>query len=255
MAKLQIKTAVILNHVSGVRRQNYGELKNTGSDTSINVFTILAYNGSQERLNANGYNSTTRYFHDKKYTAYYCFSATLPFSANNSILNSYAKWALFSEPVTNVDNNQWSAGPSTLTHWQSMKSTTIGDTWYLMGGYDAAGDPTVSYCVSLEALASHSATYGSNIWRKLPSLNYSYSCPLNIEGSLLAFGGLDREKKCGVSTIQCYVPETNTWVAAGELPLGVYNCTCIMTSGKLYMFGGQDAITVLKSTYTTDIQF
>ena len=40
------------------------------------------------------------YFHDKKYTAYYCFSATLPFSANKSILNSYAKWALFSEPVT-----------------------------------------------------------------------------------------------------------------------------------------------------------
>ena len=41
-----------------------------------------------------------RYFHDKKITAYYCFSATLLFSTNNSILNSCVKWSLFSDPVT-----------------------------------------------------------------------------------------------------------------------------------------------------------
>ena len=162
--------------------------------------------------------------------------------------------SLLNLELLNVDNNQWSAGPSTLIPWQSMKSTTISDTWYLMGGYGAAGDPTDSYYVSLEALASHSATDGSNLWRKLPSLNYSYSCPLNIEGSLLAFGGLNRKKKCVVSTIQRYVPETNTWVAAGELPLGVYDCTCIITSGKLYMIGGRDTKTSLKSIYTTDVQ-
>ena len=123
-----------------------------------------------------------------------------------------------------------------------------------MGGYDDRG-PTGGYYISLEALASHSATDGSNLWRKLPSLNYSHSCPLNIEGSLLAFGGWDGEKQCGVSTIRRYVPETNTWVAAGKLPLRVYDCTCIMTSGKLYMIGGHDKKTSLKSTYTTDIQF
>ena len=132
---------------------------------------------------------------------------------------------------------------------------SVGDTWYLMGGYDGWGFPTGDYYISLEALASHSATDGSNLWRKLPSPNYSYSCPLNIEGSLLVFGGWDKEKKCGVSTIQRYVSETNTWVAAGELPLGVYDCTCIITSGKLYVIGGRNVITRLTSTYTTDIQF
>ena len=156
--------------------------------------------------------------------------------------------------VLDVDNNQWSTGPSTPTPWQSMKSTTIGDTWYLMGEYDDWKNPTGGYYVSLEALASHSATDGSNIWRKLPSLNYSNSCPLNIEGSLLAFGGRDTLKTC-CATIQRYMPETNTWVAAGELPLGAYDCTCIMTSGKLYVIGGQDAKIAFKSTYTTDIQF
>ena len=156
--------------------------------------------------------------------------------------------------VLNVDNNQWSTRPSVPTTWQDMKSTTIGDTWYLMGGYDDWDIiSTGGYYISLEALASHSATDGSNIWRKLPSLNYSSSCPLNIEGSLLAFGGWDRQK-CVVSIIQRYVPETNTWVAAGELPHAVYTSTCIMTSGKLYMIGGNDTKTFLKSIYTTDVQ-
>ena len=191
-----------------------------------------------------------------------CPFPSMPTPRHSPSATSYKHWLvvaggyrlnyLSSVEVLNVDNNQWSTGPSTPTPWQYMKSTTIGDTWYLMGGYDALAS---GYYISLEALASHSATDSSNIWRKLPSPNYSYSCPLNIEGSLLAFGGWDREKKCAVSAIQHYVPETNTWVAAGELPRALYTCTCIMTSGKLYMIGGQDAITVLESTYTTDIQF
>ena len=100
LAKLQLKTADILNHVNGVRRQNYGELKNTGSDTSINIFTNFSLQWQSRTTECLCLNSATRYFHDKKYTAYYCFSATLSFSVNNLILNSYAKWALFSEPVT-----------------------------------------------------------------------------------------------------------------------------------------------------------
>ena len=170
-------------------------------------------------------------------------------------INGYTINFVSSVEVLNVDNNQWSTGPSIPTPRQNMKSTTIGDTWYLMGGYDGWGNATDGCYISLEALALHSATDGSNIWRKLPSPNYSNSCPLNIEGSLLAFGGLDREKQFCVSTIQRYVPETNTWVAAGELPHAVFDCTCIMTSGKLYMFGGKDATARLKSTYTTHIQF
>ena len=71
--------------------------------------------------------------------------------------------------VLNVDNNQWSTGPSIPTPRQRMKSTTIGDTWYLMGGYDGLDYPTDGCYVSFEALASHSATDSSNLWRKLPS--------------------------------------------------------------------------------------
>ena len=43
LAKLQLKTAAGLNNVSGVRRQNYGELKTTGSDTLNNVFSNFSF--------------------------------------------------------------------------------------------------------------------------------------------------------------------------------------------------------------------
>ncbi len=144
--------------------------------------------------------------------------------------------------VLDVSNMQWSTGPSIPTPWEEMKSATIGDAWYLMGGGDGMAviynNPDV-YSVSLEALVSHSSSGSSNIWNKLPSLNCTESCPLNIGGSLLAVGGLDMESKKPVSTIQRYVPETNTWVQAEQLPHAVYDCTCITISDKIHVMGGR----------------
>ncbi len=145
--------------------------------------------------------------------------------------------------VLDVSNMQWSTGPSTPIPWRSMKSTTLGDTWYLMGGVceNLGWSPDV-YSVSLEALVSHSSSDSSNIWNKLSSLNCIWSCPLNIGGSLLAVGGEDMTSEMPVSTIQRYVPETNTWVQAGQLPHAVHGCTCIMTSDKFHVMGGYDGM-------------
>ncbi len=155
--------------------------------------------------------------------------------------------------VLDVSNMQWSTGPPTPTPWVRMKSTTIGDTWYLMGGRCEKlwQNITDVYSVSLVALVSRSSSDSSNIWNKLPSLNCTDSCPLNIGGSLLAVGGEDMKSKKSVSTIQRYDPETNTWVQAGQLPHAVYGCTCIMTSGKVHVMGGYDGKTGLKVLFTS----
>ncbi len=156
--------------------------------------------------------------------------------------------------VLDVSNMHWSTGPSLPTPWMEMKSATIGDAWYLMGGVDGMvggiyNNPDV-YSVSLVALVSHSSSDSSNIWNKLPSLNSTWSCPLNIGGSVLAVGGRDMKSREPVSTIQRYVPETNTWVQAGQLPHAIYDCTCIMTSGKVHVMGGYDGKTSLKELFT-----
>ncbi len=77
--------------------------------------------------------------------------------------------------ILDVSNMQWSTGPSTPTPWRSMKSVTIGDAWYLMGGWCEGQSSPDIYSVSLEALVSHSSSDSSNIWNKLPSLNCVHS--------------------------------------------------------------------------------
>ncbi len=155
--------------------------------------------------------------------------------------------------VLDVSNMHWSSGPSTPIPWSMMKSTTIGNTWYLMGGWSEKlfrNSPDV-YSVSLEALVSHYSLDSSNIWNKLPSLNCTLSCPLNIGKSLLAVGGQDMKSKKSVSTIQRYVPETNTWVQAGQLPHAVCDCTCIMKAEIVHVMGGHDGKTRLKVLFTS----
>ncbi len=56
-----------------------------------------------------------------------------------------------------------------------------------------------------------------------------------------------------VSTIQLYVPQTNTWVQAGQLPHAVRNCTCIMTSDTVHVMGGFDGAIRLKKLFNCTI--
>ena len=171
-------------------------------------------------------------------TPRYCPSAT-----------SYKHWlvvaggdtnsiSLSTVEVLDIDNKQWSTTPSIPITCNTMKSTIIGDTWYLMGGTQGGRNTTDVYSVSLEALVSHSASDSSKIWNTISPLNCNLSSPLSLGGSLLAFGGRDIKMSCPVSTIQRYVPETNTWVPAGELPHPLQTCTCIMVAGRLHVFGG-----------------
>ena len=153
------------------------------------------------------------------------------------------KGLLSTVEVFDIDNKQWSTAPSTPMPRIRMKSTIIGDTWYLMGGTHVLRTGTTDvYSVSLEALVSHSASDSSKIWNKIAPLNCYCSSPLSLEGSLLALGGWDPKKECLVSTIQHYVPETNTWVPAGELPHPLQTHTCIITAGRLHMFGGSSGV-------------
>ena len=155
------------------------------------------------------------------------------------VAGGYRRGYLSTVEILDIDNKQWSTGPSTPIPWYSMKSIIIGDTWYLMGGGHSYGTYTTDVCsVSLEALVSHSASDSSKIWNTIAPLNSDSSSPLSLGRSLLALGGRDIKKKCPVSTIQRYVPETNTWVPTGDLLHPLYDCTCLMVAGRLHVFGG-----------------
>ncbi len=155
--------------------------------------------------------------------------------------------------VLDIASRQWSSGPPTPRPWEYMKSATIGDTWYLMGGWDGKAGELDVYWASLETITSQSVSDSSNVWNQLPPLSFTYSCPLSIGNSLLAVGGRDKDKN-SVSTIQRYDSSTNIWVYAGELPLAIHNCACIVTEGNdLYIMGGHNRKTRLNKLFITTI--
>ena len=153
--------------------------------------------------------------------------------------------------VLDVHNKQWSTGPSTPAPWNSMMSTIIGDTWYLMGG-TCCGTQTVDvYSALLDSLVSQLMpnNLSNAVWNKISGNKHYNSSPLNIGGTLLAAGGFDTHHRSVSSIIHRYVPETEEWVVAGDLPCALRTCTCTVIADRLYVFGGNDGKKGVSSTY------
>ena len=148
---------------------------------------------------------------------------------------------LSSVEVMNTNSKQWYAAPPTPIPWVVMKTATVGDECYFMGGSAAIASPTNTvYSVSLSALTTglNSSTRKGQIWKEISGLQTTCSTPLSISGSLLAVGGWDKDHKAWTA-IHLYQPDTGEWVKVGDLPTPRYHCTCAMITDKeMVMAGG-----------------
>ena len=148
---------------------------------------------------------------------------------------------LSSVEVMNTNSKQWYAGPPTPIPWVVMKTATVGNECYFMGGSTAIASPTNTvYSVSLSALTTglNSSTRKGQIWKEISGLQTAHSTPLSISGSLLAVGGMDKDRKI-VTTILLYQPDTGEWVKVGDLPTPRWKCTCAMiTDREMVVAGG-----------------
>ncbi len=149
--------------------------------------------------------------------------------------------------ILNVVNRQWTTAESLPTKLQGMRSATIYDTWYLMGGKcQGAGDRNV-YSVSLAELVSNPSS--KKLWKKLPPLNCTFSCPLKFQDSLLAVGGQHMTTKKAMPTIQRYDQVNEVWVEHAELQYALYNCTTFQKSNRIYLLGGYDGDGTVKHKF------
>ena len=131
--------------------------------------------------------------------------------------------------VLDISSNQWYRAPSTPVPWSCMRSAVVGDTWYLMGGYDNERTDNV-YSVSLSVLISHINNTSERIWNTKSSLGIYLSTPVCMGESLLAVGGRKTQSFKAVSTIFRYTPDSDgQWTEVGQLPIPSYDI-CTMTS-------------------------
>ncbi len=188
----------------------------------------------------------------------------MPTPRSHSSVATYNEWLivagggyngewLSSVDVLNIDTKQWYSGPPAPRGFYGMKTATVGDMCYYMGGCGAGGYFTKDvYRVSLPALISQvkSRRIDPQIWETISPLNVIHSAPLSIGGHLLAFGG-KRSSGSAVTSIRHYQPDTNKWVKVGDMPSPQYNCTCAVTNnGDILIAGGSKD---MSRTCTCDI--
>ena len=148
---------------------------------------------------------------------------------------------LSSVEVMNINSKLWYAGPPTPLPWVAMKTATVGDECYFMGGDIATKYYTNTvYSVCLSALTTglnSTTSKGQIMWKEISGLQTTCSTPLSISGSLLAVGGRDTYCKA-VTAIHLYQPDTGEWVKVGDLPTPRWNCICVMIKDREMVVAG-----------------
>ena len=142
--------------------------------------------------------------------------------------------------VLDVASRRWYIAQSLPYPRSSLKSTLIGNTLYLMGGFDHTRAIKTVHHVDLNELIAKALSNldTPTLWQTLQEVPLVFSAPLSIGRSLLAVGGRDGENSS--SSIYLYQPDTRRWVKVGDLPTARYRCTCsVLPSGEVIVAGGE----------------
>ena len=145
--------------------------------------------------------------------------------------------------ILNIDAEKWfySAPLPKKQRPHKPSSTVIGNMWYIMNGFGPTASDGV-LCASLDDLVTTTSFSGGNIiqspWMQVPtctSLSLEGSTAIALNGKLVAVGGGDDRSKC----LFIYQPDSKSWVKAGEMPIGRYQCGCaVLPNDELLVAGG-----------------
>ncbi|XP_064388795.1 kelch-like protein 2 [Halichondria panicea] len=145
--------------------------------------------------------------------------------------------------VLDVASRKWYIAQSLPNPRTGLKSTLIGNTLYLMGGYNTEWPTKTVNHVDLNELIAKAVSNldtPTTLWQTIEDTPLVFSAPLSIGRSLLAVGGAD-DGLITSSSIHLYQPDTRRWVKVGDLPTARDRCTCsVLPSGEVIVAGGTD---------------
>ena len=134
------------------------------------------------------------------------------------------------------DGQQWVAADPLPERCSFMKSTSHDGHYYL--GYHHSVISTSQQSL-VEKATQHPPTSPSNtdqlsVWKTLTDTPHECSSTSIFGGALVAVGGYPRQ-----SSLHLYFPLTQSWLPAGEMPLGVHDtCTITLPTGEMMVIGG-----------------
>ena len=142
--------------------------------------------------------------------------------------------------LLDVEARRWYTAESLPKPRNEPKTTVIGNTLYLMGGWDHTGSTKMVHKVDLKELITKASSKETTptLWQVISDAPLRHSTPLSVGGCLLAVGGHDNDLDPS-SSIHLYQPDTTKWVKVGDLPTAHYSCTCsVLPSGDVFVAGG-----------------
>ena len=172
-----------------------------------------------------------------------CSSTAVSFNNHIIVAGGYDDKGrtLSSVEVLDVASRRWYIAQSLPNPRSKLKSTLIGNTLYLMGGWYHTVMPTKTvHHVDLNELIAKALPNldTPTLWQTLQEVPLVRSAPLSIGRSLLAVGGRDDSVNPS-SSIHLYQPDTRRWVKVGDLPTARDCCTCsVLPSGEVIVAGG-----------------
>jgi len=139
------------------------------------------------------------------------------------------------------DGQQWLTADPLPMSCGYMNSTCHDGHYYLMGGW---WQGTSVFYTSLQSLGDkatqHPPTSPTNtdqpsVWKTLSNTPHKWSSTTVFGGALVAVGGYHYQ-----SSLHLYSPLTQSWLPAGDVPVGVYDtCTVTLPTGEMMVIGGE----------------
>ena len=143
--------------------------------------------------------------------------------------------------VLDVASRRWYIAQSLPNTQSELKSTLIGNTLYLIGGFDHTRAIKTVHHVDLNELIAKALPNldTPTLWQTLQEVPLVRSAPLSIGRSILTVGGAN-DRLNPSSSIHLYQPDTRRWVKVGDLPTARDCCTCsVLPSGEVIVAGGR----------------
>ena len=166
--------------------------------------------------------------------------------------------------VFKSDTSQWYRTDPLPTACDHMSILAIGNTCYVLGGYNgsslnqalyASVDNLLGNAVPTNQITHSGSSDNQSAWKTLPNTPTYQPAAAMLASNLLAIGGNETPKEGAYKKeVYMYSPSTNSWIHISDLPAPRSNtAVAVLSSTEILVIGGWDGSpvnTVYKGTLT-----
>ena len=146
--------------------------------------------------------------------------------------------------VFDYSSNMWFVADSLPIARSAAKSSMLGNTLFIMGGFDDIKSFKTVHKVAFNELinkaknAKDSEMQQDPLWETIEMTPLGRCGAVSIQRHLLAVGGYDQQGRSS-SSVHLYQSNTQGWVKIGDLPSAQHGSTCsVLPNGEFLVIGG-----------------